>query len=153
MSSRIAGVKADGDLVVWSGEFGTIDDQPADWAGVKFSQVCGTSWHLVALSEDGNVYVWNPVNTGDSAMDTPPATTSPVSEIYCGADVAALRQTDGRVVVWGEDVITPFDSDDVDNFPSIQSVGVFSFGIMIFLTEGGAIIHGNMEIADYYNDL
>ena len=135
-------VKEDGSMVVWGGDNGALKALPTDWQTRKFKKVCGTQWHVVAVDEAGAVHAWNPVNSSDPAMDTPPATSGPVAAVFCGSSNAALVQEDGRVLTWGEDLGSDgvFDSNAVSGFPRIKDVSFYTYGNPLFLTEGGAVI-------------
>jgi hypothetical protein len=140
--SVMAAIKPDGTLLLWRGETAQLVPLPADWQGKVFTKVCATSWHIVALDNAGVLYVWNPTNTSDPAMNSPPTTTAPVAAVFCGWAHAALLQDDGRVMTWGDelDFDGAFDSAAVSGFPRIKGVAFYSFGAPQFLTEGGAII-------------
>jgi hypothetical protein len=148
-------VKEDGSMVVWSGDSGNLHTLPAAWQGRKFKKVCGTGWHVVAVDEAGAVYSWNPVNTGDPALDTPPATSGPVAAVFCGDSHAALVQEDGRVLTWGEDLGSngAFDSNTVSGFPRIKDASFYTYGDPAFLTEGGAVIDRNGQLVRDLDDL
>lgn len=149
-AATFAGIKDDGTLAIWHGAFQTIYTPPAAWSGKTFTKLCQTKWHIVAVDSTGAVMTWNPVNTGDPEMDTVPATTAPVTAVYCGSDHAALVQQDGRVKMWGASLPAGgFDSSTVSGWPHIKGASLVDFQAPRFLTDGGAIIDvtGNVVTA------
>lgn len=140
--SNMVVIKEDGSMVAWSGDSGNLRPLPVEHQARKFTKFCATQWYVVAIDDAGAVHAWNSTNTSDPALATPPATTGPVTAVYCGAEQAALVQEDGRVMTWGEDLGDEgaFDSNTVSGFPRIKDVSFYSYGNPQFLTEGGAVV-------------
>jgi hypothetical protein len=143
----IAAILEDGTITAWSGDTGEVETLPAAWQGRKFTQVCGTVWHVMAIDVAGTLFSWKPLSSVVSALDTVPATSGAVTAVYCGSEHAALVQSDGRVRTWGDELGPggAFDSATLSSFPRIKGATFYSFGNPQFLTEGGAIV----DIAGY----
>lgn len=151
----LAVIKEDGSMLAWEGDSGNLRPLPAEHQARKFTKFCATQWHIVAIDDAGAVHAWNPTNTSDPALGTPPATTGLVTDVYCGSDQAALVQADGRVMTWGEELgdAGAFDSSAVSGFPRIKDAAFYSYGDPRFLTEGGAVIDRDGALIRSVDDL
>jgi len=154
--SIFAAIRENGSLLYWDAFTRRVTANPPQAAGKTFTQVCITDWHIVALDSTGSVIAWNPINTSYPEMDTPPATSAPVTAVFCGSEQAALVQEDGRLMIWGADLdfaVGPFDSNTVSGWPVVKGVSLNAYQPTRFLTEGGAVIDTAGELVTSIDQL
>jgi len=155
-SGVYAAIRENGSLVVWDASTQALIANPAAAAGKTFTKLCMARWHVVALDSTGAIVVWNAVNIAEPEMDTPPATSAPVTAVFCGSEQAALVQEDGRLMIWGADLdfaVGPFDSNTVSGWPVVKAVSLNAYQATRFLTEGGAVIDTAGELVTSIDQL
>jgi alpha-tubulin suppressor-like RCC1 family protein len=93
-------LKISGAVVVWGGVGSKLVPGPAVFqSGIQ--SIAATDGAILALSQEGRVYSWNPQSSATTgSLAVPAAASSGVARLFAAGAFAAGIKTDGSLVIW-----------------------------------------------------
>lgn len=101
-STRICGLRADGSIVCWGGDYADYREHPPPDG--TFTQVAAGEWFNCALRDDGEVLCWGAGGYWDTPAAFDPAPTPPPGpflELDVGEEAACGVRPSGAIECWG----------------------------------------------------
>lgn len=101
-STRICGLRADGSIVCWGGDYTDRREHPPPEG--TFTQVAAGEWFNCALRDDGEVLCWGASGYWDTPAAFDPAPTPPAGpflELDVGEEAACGVRPSGAIECWG----------------------------------------------------
>ena len=120
----------------------------------EFSKVAvGAGYAAAALTPEGDLYTWGrndegQLGNGSLGQKTIPGKTlDGVADIVVSLEFVAALMQDGRVLYWGEGIVTPQEATLPENI-TIQQIEIFARDELLLLANDGTVWKGDFDYLD-----
>ncbi len=120
----------------------------------EFSKVVvGAGYAAAALTPEGDLYTWGRNDEGQlgngsfSQKTIPGKILEGVADVVMSLEFVAAMMQDGRVLYWGEGIVTPLEATLPENI-SIQQIEIFDRDELLLLANDGTVWKGDFDQLD-----
>ncbi len=120
----------------------------------EFSKVVvGAGYAAAALTPEGDLYTWGRNDEGQlgngslSQKTIPGKVLEGVADVVMSLEFVAALMQDGRVLYWGEGIVTPLEATLPESI-TIQQIEIFDRDELLLLANDGTVWKGDFDLLD-----